>query len=153
MTSNEKIKSIMDIAGVSEGEAIHALETMNWDTVDALVFLKNNSKKSVDTDEKKAESQSEIKSEGNILDKIMQWKFQAKKNNQEIGNYPLLLVLLALIFIPKITLLFLIVMIFLSYRFSVSGFTFANNINYGLEFVYVLVDKAVVFLKKNKFIK
>lgn len=154
MNNSEKIKNVMDISGVNEGDAIHALEMNEWDIVDALVYLKNNMPENQHTTNSAEDAKNEsINGNENILDKALSWKFLVKKNRQAIGSYPLLLVLLAFIFIPKISLLLFILLAFMNYRFSVSGFSFATNINHGLEFIYVLVDKILVFLKKNKIIK
>lgn len=157
MEQKEKIKTVIDITSVSEGTAIHALDMCNWDVVDAIVYIKNSDAYPQSASEQpKAEqqerpSQSETKS--NFLDKLLGVSFLIEKNNERVASIPLLLVILLILFMPKIAIVILIALMFFNHRYTVSEFPGAESVNKGLNAVNTFVDKIVVFFKKNGYHK
>ncbi len=142
MDLQEKIIKIMEIANVDEASAKNALLNANNDLVDALLYIRNNNE-ALQT-ESTPETNKAFKFN---LESILKPTLIIKKDNA--SKLPLAIFALLLVFLPRLTLLISIILMFLGYKFQIINFYFENQLNIGIRFLQTLIEKTIYFFKEN----
>lgn len=142
MDLQEKIIKIMEIANVDEASAKNALLNANNDLVDALLYIRNNNE-ALQT-ESTPETNKAFKFN---LESILNPTLIIKKD--KAIKLPLAIFALLLVFLPRLTLLISIILMFLGYKFQIINFYFENQLNIGIRFLQTLIERTIYFFKEN----
>lgn len=142
MDLQEKIIKIMEIANVDEASAKNALLNANNDLVDALLYIRNNNE-ALQT-ESTPETNKAFKFN---LESILNPTLIIKKD--KAIKLPLAIFALLLVFLPRLTLLISIILMFLGHKFQIINFYFENQLNIGIRFLQTLIEKTIYFFKEN----
>lgn len=142
MDLQEKIIKIMEIANVDEASAKNALLYANNDLVDALLYIRNNNE-ALQT-ESTPETNKAFKFN---LESILNPTLIIKKD--KAIKLPLAIFALLLVFLPRLTLLISIILMFLGYKFQIINFYFENQLNIGIRFLQTLIERTIYFFKEN----
>lgn len=142
MDLQEKIIKIMEIANVDEASAKNALLNGNNDLVDALLYIRNNNE-ALQT-ESTPETNKAFKFN---LESILNPTLIIKKD--KAIKLPLAIFALLLVFLPRLTLLISIILMFLGYKFQIINFYFENQLNIGIRFLQTLIERTIYFFKEN----
>ncbi|MDY5731127.1 MAG: hypothetical protein SPL05_06310 [Eubacteriales bacterium] len=142
MDLQEKIIKIMEIANVDEASAKNALLYANNDLVDALLYIRNNN------EALQTESTPETNKAFKLnLESILNPTLIIKKD--KAIKLPLVIFALLLVFLPRLTLLISIILMFLGHKFQIINFYFENQLNIGIRFLQTLIEKTIYFFKEN----
>lgn len=142
MDNFEKVEKLREHANVSYEEAKKALESSNWDILDAMIYLEQNGKVNgpdkasyttqaqkvtieVDSKESKSGFMDTLKRFGNWcvkwIEKGNNNSFCVEKENREIFRVPITLLVVLLIFAFWVVVPLLVVGLFFSMRYRFAG--------------------------------
>ena len=176
MEKNEMVEKLKIKANISYEDAKIALEQVNWDILDAIVYLersgkiekpsvstyftnkyeeapKENFNQIIESKERKKEKFSEnfFETICRIIDKGNRILFVIKKNNKVLLKLPITIIILLILFTFSTILLLLIIGLFFEMEFSLEGYNMENSeINKYLKSISKYVKKIKNDFKRNK---
>ncbi|MCM1288738.1 MAG: DUF4342 domain-containing protein [Clostridium sp.] len=152
MDNFEKVEKIREKTGVTYQEAKEALEACDYDMLDAMIYLEQKGrieKPNVDsysTDSKMPANAAEFEKAqqsyedsckkhtfGDVMGRIFEWfkrmvkkgcdtTFSVDRNGENVCKVPVIVLVIALIFLFPVTVILLIVGMFMDCRYSFLGF-------------------------------
>ena len=176
MEKIEMVEKLKSKANISYEEAKVALEQVNWDILDAIVYLersgkidkpsvstyftneyeetpKENFNQIIESKERKKEkfSESFFETICRIIDKGNTILFVIKKNNKVVLKLPITVIVLLILFTFSTIILLLIVGLFFEMEFSLEGYNMENSeINKYLKSISKYVIKIKNDFKRDK---